>query len=181
MHFHQRRLPHWQPENADYFVTWRLAGSPSPGRKLLFRESDAAMDRVDSGPRWLLDHRVAQIVQDALIYGAEVRQDYDLDAWAIMPNHVHVVFTPKRPLAEVLCWLKFTTARRANRILGRHGEPFWHEESYDHWIRSEREWRNTVAYVERNPEAAGLQNWPFTSASRCAGDEERSPALRPRH
>ncbi|MDZ7683225.1 MAG: hypothetical protein U5J63_16340 [Fodinibius sp.] len=27
MAFYQRHLPHWQPENAEYFVTFRLAGS----------------------------------------------------------------------------------------------------------------------------------------------------------
>ena len=30
MSFHRRRLPHWMPDQAIIFVTWRMAGSPPP-------------------------------------------------------------------------------------------------------------------------------------------------------
>jgi putative transposase len=31
--------------------------------------------------------------------------------------------------------LKGYTAREANKLLSRTGEPFWQKESYDHWVR----------------------------------------------
>ncbi len=52
--------------------------------------------------------------------------------------------------------LKGSTAREANRLLGRTGEPFWQRESYDHWVRDEREWRRIEFYIENNPVKAGL-------------------------
>ncbi len=47
-----------------------------------------------------------------------------------MPNHVHVVLEPRRALPQMMRWLKGRTARQANRILGRRGQPFWQDESY---------------------------------------------------
>jgi hypothetical protein len=102
MSFTRRHLPHWIPDNSIIFVTWKVAeGSP------------------------LADPRCAQLVADALIYGTKM---YELHAWVVMPTHVHAVITPKRPLPEIMRWLKWTTARRCNRLLGRTGA-FWQDES----------------------------------------------------
>jgi putative DNA methylase len=68
----------------------------------------------------------------ALQYGAHTRQFYALGAWVVMPNHVHIVIVPNQPLSEIMRWLKFTTANRANKIIGRSESPFWQREYYDH-------------------------------------------------
>jgi putative DNA methylase len=47
-------------------------------------------------------------------------------------------------------------------VLGRTGV-FWQDESFDHWIRNGRELESLIAYVEGNPTAAGLKNWPWSS------------------
>ena len=52
--------------------------------------------------------------------------------------------------------LKGVTARDANRILGRTGETFWQAESYDHWVRDEKEWLRIAGYIENNPVKAGM-------------------------
>ncbi len=44
-----------------------------------------------SGSRWLKDERIAEVVAGALWQGAEKYRLYDLLAWVIMPNHVHIV------------------------------------------------------------------------------------------
>jgi hypothetical protein len=104
------------------FVTWRLAGTlprpapeleirdPHPGKTLLFR--DRQLDQSRSGPRWLEDPRVATMFVNALVYGERVRRAYDLFAWVVMPNHVHVVLKPNRKLSEIVRWLKTATATR---------------------------------------------------------------------
>jgi len=63
---------------------------------------------------------------------------------------------PKGPASRVLQWLKGVTARQANLLHGRTGQPFWQRESYDHVVREERELERIVAYVENNPVKAGL-------------------------
>jgi len=89
-----------------------------------------------------------------------------------MPNHVHVVMTPKAPLPRVVGWLKAATANRANRVIGRTGKPFWQREYFDHWIRTQKELGRAIDYVERNPVSAGLaarpEDWPWSSASIAA-------------
>jgi len=42
-----------------------------------------------------------------------------------MADHVHVLLLPRISPPRLLCTLKGATAREANRILGRKGEPFW--------------------------------------------------------
>jgi putative transposase len=90
-----------------------------------------------------------------------------------MPNHVHVLLCPKTSLAAITRWLKGSTARQANLILGRTGEAFWQDESFDHRVRDEVELERIVRYVEGNPVSAGLaanpRAWPWSSA-RLAGE-----------
>ena len=86
-----------------------------------------------------------------------------------MANHVHVLLLPKVPPRRLMKSLKGCTAREANRLLGRTGEPFWQRESYDHWVREERQLERVAAYIEDNPVRAGLateaSGYSWSSAS----------------
>jgi hypothetical protein len=73
-----------------------------------------------------------------------------------MPDHVHAIFEPFDELSTIMRWLKGRTARKSNRIIGREGQPFWQDESFDHWIRSDAEFQKLVQYVENNPVRSGL-------------------------
>jgi putative transposase len=57
-------------------------------------------------------------------------------------------------------WLKGRTARAANAILGRTGQPFWQDESFGRWVRSPDELNDLIRYLEGNPVAAGLAAEP---------------------
>jgi len=177
--FWRRRLPHWVPEDSIVFVTWRLAGTlpqPPPGTSdpgKAFLNEDRQLDRTADGPHWLKIPQIAAMVEDALLHGEQTRQAYDLHAWAIMPNHVHLVLQPCHKLPEIMPWLKTSTSVRANRLL-RSTEPFWAREYYDHWIRNRRELRSIITYVEENPVNAELvlspELWPWSSARKTTGD-----------
>jgi REP element-mobilizing transposase RayT len=177
MTFTRRHLPHWIPEGSDIFVTWRLAGSPPPHAEILpaeawsrtaFLRSTDSLDSVRYGPMWLEDPRIAGVVANALLYGAARRRFYRLDAWVIMPNHVHAIFRPRAAMPEILRWLKGRTGRVANELLGRTGKPFWQDESFDHWVRTDGELQELIEYVEDNPVKAGLvgekEQWRWSSA-----------------
>jgi putative transposase len=206
---YHRNLPHYQPEHATFFVSFRLAGSipiavlrqlaveyaearatlegqpksVESDRQLdleqrrAFGKWDAALDVLDDSPRWLEDSTIAQLVVDSLHY--RHGRVYYLDAFCIMPNHAHVVFTPLaredgafHSLAAIMHSLKRHTARQANLILGREGD-FWQHESYDHVVRDLEEYQRIVAYVLNNPVKAGLvrewQDWPWSYLDRTAG------------
>ena len=169
------------------FVTWRLAGSlpAQPVRltddknrssvlpKPSFLDHDERLDGRSSGPLWLQDSRVADVVVNALLYGEEVRHLYELHAWVVMPNHVHAISQPKAATPSIMRWLKGRTSRVANQGLGRTGTSFWQEESFDHWIRSDEELRDLIEYVENNPVKAGLveakEQWRWSSAGWVKG------------
>jgi REP element-mobilizing transposase RayT len=181
--FWYRRLPHWVPEDKIVFVTWRLAGTlPQPPPAFLVQDSCAGMrlplhdlplDLTRIGPRWLENPNIAASVVEALFYGEKVRHNYDLFAWVVMPNHVHVVMKPHEKLPEIMRWVKSATAVRANRIAGRTGQAFWQREYFDRWIRTGEELDSVIEYVEANPVNAGLVacalDWPWSSAAKPTG------------
>jgi REP element-mobilizing transposase RayT len=107
-------MPHWQPEGAALFITWRLYGS-------LPRTST---DRVS-------------------ICRKIIRRK--LRAWALMVNHVHILIYPEADLSKITKSIKNFSARQANAILGLTGQPFWQEESYDHWVRGPEELKKSSA------------------------------------
>lgn len=218
--YYRRHLPHYQPAGATYHVVFRLAGSlPGSAVEALrqdreqfelesktikntselkrrqedhpqkyFERFDDLLDGYSTGPTWLKQPEIANIVREALDY--RDKKEYDLFAYCIMPNHVHMVFALAGRVAdptdrasepagkkkhagvqsgrdgvlsykvtEILGSLKKYTALRANRILHRAGA-FWQGESYDHVIRNGKELKYTIWYVLSNPVKAGLvQTW----------------------
>ncbi len=117
---------------------------------------------------------------DSLHYAAESLRRYDLHAYVVMPNHVHVLITPLAPVEKIAHSLKGYTAREANALAGRTGLPFWQHESYDHWVR-DGEFERIRRYIELNPVRAGLVGeahlFPWSSAARReAGLVAGSPA-----
>jgi REP element-mobilizing transposase RayT len=173
---YRRRLPHLQPDDVYIFLTWRLFGSlpaihasisyPTPGHA--FVAADRALDHPGSGPQWLRDPRIAGMVAESICGGESRRCWYDLDAWVVMPNHVHLLILPRLPVPDITRWLKSWTARQANQLPGLAGQPFWQDEPYDHWVRNRRERDRVVRYIERNPVSAGLaaspEQWEWSSA-----------------
>jgi putative transposase len=159
-----RRLPHLYLPDRWIFLTWHLYGGvprnqyPPPHHASAghaFVRMDRYLDQARSGPLYLKEESIATLVVDSLLQGADLGR-YDIGAFAVMANHVHVLLFPRILLPQLMKSLKGYTAREANRLLGRTGQPFWQRGSYDHWVRSEEEWRRIAAYIENNPIKAGL-------------------------
>jgi putative transposase len=173
-------LPHWYPDGKALFLTWHLHGSLPhalylpPGKASsgqAFVWMDRYLDTTRKGPMYLRMEPIAQIVRDSLETGERLGH-YQLHAWVVMANHVHVLVTPKINPARLIASLKGTTARAANKLLGRTGEPFWQAECYDHWVRNEDEFRSIWSYIEENPIKAGFvidaSAFRWSSACRAA-------------
>ncbi len=172
-------LPHWETEGGTYFITYRERDSLPKHVILRLREERLAIQRGICGARepnaverseiqcrfaFRLDAEldigvgecrlanIANIVAENLRYHEGSR--YDLHAWCVMPNHVHVVATLRETLANVLHSWKSYVAHAV-------GEPIFGREYFDRLIRDERELEQTIAYVRDNPRKAGLTNWPW--------------------
>jgi len=152
--------------------------------KKLFALYDGLLDKAEGGRPWLKDEKIAAVVEDALL--RRYANLFTLWAYVVMPNHVHVFLRPKLiartevratdndwqeyvPLKKITQYLKGHSAREANNLLGRTGQSFWQEESYDHWARDDDEFYRIIAYIENNPVKAGLaslpEGWPWSSAA----------------
>jgi hypothetical protein len=145
MSYYERHLPHWHPEHAAIFVTWRLHGSlpsstwvdrPDMPAGKAFVSVDRELAKAATGPTWLKDERVAQCVVDTLRFGEESLRLYRLEAWVLMSNHVHILIEPNAEVAQITGRIKSFSAKQGNEILGRTGERFWQDESYDRWVRT---------------------------------------------
>ena len=179
-YYFRRNLPHFYPEEAAYFVTFRLhhtistielerlhplnpgVRSSNEAHAKYFKEYDFILDAARHGPKYLERPDILNIVTSRLMFAAD--QWLDMIAFTIMPNHVHFVAKLKgtESLSEVMRSIKGSTAREANKVLGKTG-PFWQAESYDRVVRDGR-LGNCVYYILSNPVTAGLVNdwrdWP---------------------
>jgi REP-associated tyrosine transposase len=181
MVYYQRNLPHWQPQGKRIFLTWRLYGSLAavflsnlhkntslePRKKFL--SLDGRLDCADFGPVWLKETQIAQAVVNAI--GSVANEGWCIVfAYVVMPNHVHLLLEPKTELRLVTRAIKGPTARVCNEFLNRTGQPFWQQESYDHWVRNPSSFERIRRYIENNPVSAGLvkspERWEWSSAHR---------------
>ena len=125
--FRRRRLPHWDVEDATYFITTCLQGSiPAQGLSQLYRYRNelentappkgisateweqrkhkllfARLDKLlDEQPmiRHLKNPEAAELVRNSLLHFAGER--YDLLAYVVMPSHFHWLFHPRAEWCE---------------------------------------------------------------------------------
>jgi len=92
---------------------------------------------------------------------------FDLKVAVVMPDHVHMIFTPLidydamevYSLAKIMDAIKGASAHRVNKVLYREGR-VWQTESFDHVLRSSENLDAKVAYVLDNPVRRRLVNSP---------------------
>jgi hypothetical protein len=109
-----------------------------------FVATDRALDHSHSGSRWLEQAVIANLIAETIQAGQRERPFYELAAWVLMPNHVHLLILPKVPVPVITRWLKGSTARRANLLLGRAQVSTLQDESFDHWVRHNTEFERIV-------------------------------------
>ena len=145
--FYRRQLPHLQRDDKPHYVTF-----------CTFH-------------RWILPERMRSIVLDSSRHddGSKI----DLQVVVVMPEHVHLIFTPLVNGAQMVVWglaeitdaIKGASAHKINRALGRKGR-VWQPESFDHVLRSSENVDEKLQYVLENPVRRGLverwEDYPWT-------------------
>jgi putative transposase len=211
---YKNRLPHIAPIGASFFVTFRLADAlpqhlvrqleqeldakeqllrrefPNDWfryfrveKKRMFTKYEHQLDRLRYGACHLKDPIAANLVINKL--KRFDGQYYDLWAYCIMPNHVHVLLDFSRQIMEcqnfflleipknykqldyVMMRIKGASSFEINRALNRKGT-LWAKDSFDHYVRNEAEWFRIVNYILNNPVKAGLVSaWDEHAFSFC--------------
>ncbi len=171
-------LPHRDESGLVQFVTFRLADAfPEKLRsewEALLRIEDERKRRIEleayldkgRGECCLYRPEIAKIVEDSFRF--RHGSDYELRAWVIMPNHVHLLFKVLGvPMSQLVDAWKGFTAKQANKALNRRGR-FWQEGYWDTFMRDNAHEQRTRKYIEANPVKAGLgldsRKWQWSSA-----------------
>ncbi len=105
----------------------------------------------------------------------------------VMPDHVHMIFSPQNDdnghlfgLAEIMSGIKGASAHSINKALNRQGR-VWQDESFDHILRSDESTDNKVRYICENPVRKGLveevEDYPWLWREWVEGAEEGAPPL----
>ncbi|MEY2530106.1 MAG: carbamoyl-phosphate synthase large subunit, partial [Verrucomicrobiota bacterium] len=177
-----RHLPHWEQAGATYFVTFRLADSiahdvlsqwreerkqwlkhhPQPwdwktAREYMrsFEEEREQWFDQGHGSCLLGQQKAARLVQETLCHFHGER--YLLDAYVVMPNHVHALVKPLEncPLTKILHSWKSFSANTINRELGRQGA-LWMSETFDTIVRDVNHLNACRTYIAQNPHKAAV-------------------------
>ncbi len=126
----KRQLPHWQMGGSTYFVTFRTK---------IFN----------------LPLEARRVVLEAFCYFNDSK--YRLWAAVVMPDHVHLLLTPKEKaeggyfsLTEILHSLKSFTGNKINNVLNRQGT-LWQEDFFNRIVRDEKEFLEKWNYIRNNP------------------------------
>jgi len=175
--WHRRNLPHRNKEGLIQSITFRLADS-LPQNVLKDIEEDIkylSNEKRDVEKRkkyeyWLdkglgccalANREMAQVVQDALHH--HEGDKYNLLAWSIMPNHVHVLIRTTGDLVRIIqSWKSFTgkwalqNNKKFNLGIDNDATQFWMPEYWDRFIRDEEHFNNAVRYILNNPLKANL-------------------------
>jgi REP element-mobilizing transposase RayT len=178
-------LPHFEGGEIAQTVTFRLFDALPQALLEQWRQALAHRPQNEAAPRlrrclevhldkgagsaWMRRPEIAGKVEDALLHFDGQR--YRIQAWVVMPNHVHALLTPivGWDLGKILHSWKSFTSNECNKLLGRVGE-FWQRETWDRYVRDERHYWNAIRYIENNPVKAGLsrkpEDWRWSSARR---------------
>lgn len=170
-------LPHWHQNNKAYFITFRLDDSLPMSRAAELTGIKRSFEQHNPKP-WdaatrLRYHKLISPVEERLLdaghgecclrYGpcrnclAEAisrlnRDVYDVVAYVIMPNHVHMltVISDGGEAKEMMRIIKGTSSRGINGIMNRMGK-LWHRDYFDRIVRSEDHFKHCLNYIVNNP------------------------------
>ncbi len=128
-----------------------------------------------------------RIVADAWEWLAVQYPYVALDAWVVMPNHLHgiivmvdgddggrggsrtaptgdapsgTVVVKRKPLGRLIGAFKTVSTKRINEIRGTPGATLWQRNYYEHVIRGDADLRRIRAYIADNPARWGRDRNP---------------------
>jgi putative transposase len=111
----------------------------------------------------------------------QVRAPFYIDAWVVLPDHMHCVWTlPEGDADFPSRWRAIKTAfsrslpageARSPAMIDRRERGIWQRRYWEHTIRDDQDYAAHMDYTHFNPVKHGLVDhpgdWPFSSFRRC--------------
>ncbi|AFH48914.1 Hypothetical protein IALB_1203 [Ignavibacterium album JCM 16511] len=127
---------------------------------------DESLNKQETKINYLKKPEIAQILANE--FHQYDGKDYNLIAYTILSNHFHLIFELLKGntgISSIMKKIKGRSSLFINRKLNRAGK-LWQDESYDRWVRDEKELYFIIKYILENPIKAGLASnwydWKFT-------------------
>ena len=187
---HGQKLPHWQQGDVMQFVTFRLGDAMPAGKLAVWKEErdiwlkhhpepwdDNTQRRyhrrfTDQLEKWLDQGAGSCLFRDPMnreilkkIFMHDQSSQAEQQAWVIMPNHVHLLFSPKIPLPEIIQKWKGIFARKIGK------GSIWQRNYRDTLIRDYSHFANAVRYIRRNPQKLPPGTFTLWESERAQGVE----------
>ncbi len=108
------------------------------------------------------------------------KYDYRIDAIVILPEHFHMIITPKKSMdyPKIVRAIKYYFSKHCNekyyaymeqsksRNL-RGSKPIWQKRFYEHTIRDEKDYYEKLNYIYNNPikheYVENIEDWKYSS------------------
>ncbi|MDO8453239.1 MAG: transposase [Sulfurimonas sp.] len=150
-------LPHIDLEGYYQFVTFRTFDSVDEFVKKLGLDNKSNKEKqlyideyldVSTNGAYLQDDVLGYLCDLLIGYDKKL---YELVAFCIMNNHVHILFKPLERLSKVMQMIKGVSAKKINELLGKNGK-LWADDYYDKTIRNEKHFWVVYEYIKNNPQ-----------------------------
>jgi len=110
-----------------------------------------------------------EVVAEEWLRSARIRGEIELDAFVVMPNHLHGIVVirdvgahgraplpspphrPPRSLGSFVAGFKSVSTKRINAIRGTPGVPVWQRNYREHVIRDDHDLGRVRRYIAENP------------------------------
>jgi putative transposase len=119
---------------------------------------------------------------------SRVRYAYTIEAIVILPDHLHMIITPKKAkeYSNIVSHIKRSFVyglddhikekskmRLGNAKYKRKHAGIWQERFYEHTIRNEKDLLEKMTYIQNNPVKHDLvqhfNDWPYSSFVKMSG------------
>ena len=116
---------------------------------------------------------MGKFVEREWMISSEIRQEIQLDAFVVMPNHMHGIVVicdhnpvgatgrsplhshhrtlPPKSLGSFVAGFKSSITKKINQLRATPGQPVWQRNYYEHVIRNEIDLEEIREYIQNNP------------------------------
>ena len=101
-----------------------------------------------------------EIVDKWILKIPEKYEDYSIDTYVVMPNHVHILLSvmknggrgdPSPTVSNVVGWLKYQVTKEINEIRGTAGTRVFQRTFWEHIVRNREDYYGIYKYILDNP------------------------------
>ncbi len=137
------------------FITFRIYDSTDDYLKRVLGQNISNNKKQYEADIYLDNSKVGAYLNDEVLvvlfnfFKSKDKILYDLIAFVIMPNHVHLLIKPLQKLSLVMQSIKGSSAREINKLLDRKGK-LWASDYYDKVVRDEKQLELVYNYIKNN-------------------------------